>query len=171
MEKIQQRERIYKIVDITALVVVFAIFAITFFLPKSGEKVLLTSALQAIALLLYGIFTLVKWIIMRKNIAGKNMFSIVFVIGVCLVIGGMMCKDVVMDMANGPVTETVTITSVTYTKNLKSFIKSYRVSGYDEDGNKITLGISEEDANKLASRRQATLKYYENSRKLIEIKQ
>lgn len=170
MEQLEKKERNYKVLDVVSIVVVLAIFGVTFFLPKSGDKVLLNEILEALALLLFGGFTLVKAIVQGKNTTGKTLVSRILIIGICLVIGVLIGKDVVLDMSNGPKTETISITSVTSMKSRKSFLATYHVKGYDENRNMIRLEVSEEDANILAKRRQAKLKYYPNTQRLIEIK-
>ena len=150
-------------------IVLAAILAVGgLFIPKTGKTALLDSLSEVLFIWCIVVYVWVKTLKIKKN-DGKP--AIMYVVCVAAVLFSIwLSKDFVMDLVSGP--KVTTLSGITVTKHNGSngiFSLHYYLNGYDPEGNKHMIEISADDYEKISSRREITITYYEHIRRLYKL--
>ncbi len=159
-------ERIKKF-DIVYILIYFAFFLCSLFLPKTGKLALLDVAMDTINFLGVVVYLFLK---SRKfkGVSRRRIYAYVVFLFLCLFCTWSIW-GLAVDLVSGPKVVELHNLELSSRRPNKIYISPrYYVKGVDADGNSYSIEISKSDCTHIATLQSVTIKYYENTTRLYE---
>ena len=156
--------------EIILCILVLAVIAAGLLLPKTGNLVLLDELCNAAVIWIACIYVIVRALRNRTalSLSGKTARAAVVII--CITAVFWFSKDIVLDLAAGPQTATLTDIQVSETQaHTGSFSHHYYLTGSDHNGEKVRAEITGEEYNRLPKVGTVTIEYYEHTRRIVKV--
>lgn len=138
--------------------------------PKTGNLVLLDELCNAAVIWIACIYVIVRALRNRTalSLSGKAVGAAVVII--CIAAVFWFSKDIVLDLAAGPQTATLTDIQVSETQaHTGIFSRHYYLAGSDNNGNTIRAEVTMEEYKRLPQGGTVTIEYYEHTRRIVKV--
>ena len=156
--------------EIILCILVLAVIAAGLLLPKTGNLVLLDELCNAAVIWIACICVIARALRNRTalSLSGKTARAAAVII--CIAFVFWFSKDIVLDLAAGPQTATLTDVQVSETQaHTGIFSHHYYLAGSDNNGNTIRAEITMEEYNRLPQGGTVTIEYYEHTRRIVKV--
>ena len=156
--------------EIILCILVLAVIAAGLLLPKTGNLVLLDELCNAAVIWIACIYVIVRALRNRTalSLSGKAVGAAVVII--CIAAVFWFSKDIVLDLAAGPQTATLTDIQVSETQaHTGIFSHHYYLTGSDHDGKTVRAEITGEEFNRLSQGGTVTIEYYEHTNRIVKV--
>lgn len=155
--------------EIIFCILALAVIAAGLLLPETGNLVLLDELCNAAVIWIACIYVIVRVLRNRTalSFSGKAVGAAVVII--CITAVFWFSKDIVLDLAAGPRTDTLTDIQVSETQaHTGIFSHHYYLTGSDNNGETIRAEITMEEYNRLPQSGNVTIEYYEHTRRIVK---
>lgn len=154
--------------EIIFCILVLAVIAVGFLMPKTGTLVLIDEFCDSLVIWFICIFVIVRIVRSKGNFTVGVKVARITVIVICAVVGLWFTGGVVADLVTGPETETLSDIQVSRSQaHTGIFSLHYYLTGTDSRGERIRLEISGNDYSGFSGRDTIRVEYYGNTRRIV----